>query len=76
MMEHMVTWNQSFYTCGMISTGLHVLAFLCCAWFWIPAIRNTCAVEQRHAILIVLVPLLLYLTVTIGPNLVTGGYGL
>jgi hypothetical protein len=75
-MTHMVTWSQSFYTFGIINTGFHILAFLCCAWLWIPAVRNTCAVEERHAALIVLIPLLLYLAVSFGPALVTSDYSL
>jgi hypothetical protein len=71
---HMVTFNQPFYTFTMLNASLHILTWLCSAWFWIPAVRNTCGVEQRQATLIVLVPLLLYLAFTFGPALVTGGH--
>lgn len=70
----MIAFNQPFYTYTMLNAGLHALAWLACAWFWIPAVRNTCAVEQRQAALIVLVPLLVYIAVTFGPALLTGGH--
>lgn len=75
-MAHMITYNQVFYSYTMTDACLHVLAFLCCAWFWIPAVRNTCAVGHRHAVMIVLVPLLLYLVLSFGPTLISGGHGL
>jgi hypothetical protein len=74
VMMHMIIFNQPFYTYAMVSAGLHILAWLCCAWFWIPAVRASCGLEQRQAALIVLVPLLVYLAVTFIPILVTGGH--
>ena len=74
-MAHMITYNQVFYSYTMTDACLHVLAFLCCAWFWIPAVRNTCAVGHRQAVMIVLVPLLLYLALSFGPTLISGGHG-
>ena len=73
-MMHMFTFSQPYYTYTMLNASLHVLAWLCCAWFWIPAVRNTCAVDRRQAALIVLVPLFLYLAATYGPALITGGH--
>jgi hypothetical protein len=67
---HMITPNQMYNTYALADAGLHVLAYLCCAWFWIPAIRNTCVVGYRQAVLIVLVPLLLFLAFSAGPVLV------
>jgi len=75
-MAHMITYNQVFYSYTMTDACLHVLAFLCCAWFWIPAVRNTCAVGHRQAVMIVLVPLLLYLALSFCPTLISGGHGL
>jgi hypothetical protein len=75
-MMNMITFSQTFYSYAMVNAGLHLLAWLCCAWFWIPAVRNTCGVEQRQAALIVLIPLLVYLAVTTGPVLMSGGHGL
>ncbi len=73
-MMQMFTFSQPFYTYTMLNAGLHIAAWLCCAWFWIPAVRNTCAVERRQAALIVLVPLLVFLAVTYGPVLLSGGH--
>jgi hypothetical protein len=73
-MMQMFTFSQPFYTYTMLNAGLHVAAWLCCAWFWIPAVRNTCAVERRQAALIVLVPLLVFLAVSYGPVLLSGGH--
>jgi hypothetical protein len=75
-MAHMITPNPAFYTFSLANAGLHVLAFLCCAWFWIPAVHNTGNVSHRHATMIVLIPLLLYLAVSFGPVFMTGGHGL
>jgi hypothetical protein len=75
-LAHMITANPTYYTYTMADAGLHVLAWLCCAWFWIPAVRNTCAVEHRQAVLIVLVPLLLFLALSFGPIFISGGHGL
>jgi hypothetical protein len=74
-MMHMITFNQPFYTYTVLNAGLHILGFLSCAWFWIPAVRASCGVEQRQATGIVLVPLLLYLAFTFVPVIVTGGNG-
>ena len=52
------------------------LAWLCCAWFWIPAVHNTCNVSNRDATMIVLIPLLLYLAASFGTVFITGGHGL
>jgi len=72
----MFTYNQVFYTVAAANAILHVLAYLACAWFWVPAVRHTCAVGHRHALLIVLVPLLLFLALSFGPSLVSGTHGL
>ena len=69
-MAQMITPNQMYLTHALADNGLHVLACLCCAWFWIPAVRNSCKVSYRHAVLIVLVPLLLFLAFSAGPVLV------
>jgi len=75
-MAHMVTFSQSYYTFTMALAVLHILAWLCCAWFWIPAVRNSCNVSHRHAVMIVLIPMILFLAVSFGPVLITGGHGL
>lgn len=75
-MAHMITANQMYYTYTMADAGLHVLAFLCCAWFWIPAVQNTCNVSHWHATMIVLIPLLLYLALSFVPIFISGGHGL
>ena len=75
-MMQMVTFSSSFYTYTMVAGCLHVVAYLCCAWFWIPGVKNTCAVSHRHAAMIVLIPLVLYLAIALGPALISGGHGL
>jgi len=72
----MLTYNQVFFTVAVANAILHVLAYLACAWFWVPAVRHTCAVSNRHAILIVLVPLLLFLVLSFGPSLLSSTHGL
>lgn len=70
----MVTYNQVFYFVAVVNAILHVLAYLTCAWFWIPAVRNTCVVEYRHAVVIVLVPLLVFLALSFGSGLISGHF--
>ena len=72
----MFTYNEVFSSVAVANAFLHVLAYLACAWFWVPAIRHTCAVSNRHALLIVLVPLLLFLALSFGPSLVSSTHGL
>ena len=67
MRTHMIIPNHMYVTHALVNNGLHVLAYLCCAWFWIPAVRNTCSVSHRQALAIVLVPLLLFLTFSAAP---------
>jgi hypothetical protein len=67
MMTHMITPNPMYIVHALVNNGLHVLAYLCCAWFWIPAVRNTCGISQRQAHAIVLVPLVLFLVFSAGP---------
>lgn len=76
VMAQMVTFSPSFYSYTLAMAGLHVLAWLCCAWFWIPAVQNTCNVSHRHATMIVLIPLLLYLAASFGTLFIAGGHGL
>jgi hypothetical protein len=72
----MLVFSESYYLFIMVLLIMHILAWLCCAWFWIPAVRNTCNVEKRQAAFIVLVPLLIYLVYTFGPILIAAGHGL
>lgn len=70
----MLTYNQVFYSVAVVNAVLHMLAYLVCAWFWVPAVRHTCAVGHRHALLIVLVPLLLFLAFSFGPRVLSGHF--
>jgi len=67
MLTHMIIPNRMFIAHALVNNGLHVVAYLCCAWFWIPAVRNTCGISHRQAIGIVLVPLILFLMFSAGP---------
>lgn len=70
----MFTYNQVFYSVAVANAILHVLAYFACAWFWVPAVRHTCAVKYRHAVVIVLIPLLLFLVLSFGSGLISGHF--
>jgi len=70
------TYNQVFYSVAFANVVLHILAYLACAWFWVPAVRQTCAVGHRHALMIVLVPLLLFLALSFGAGLISGHFNI
>lgn len=72
----MLTYNQVFYSVALANAVFHILAYLACAWFWVPAVRHTCAVGHRHALMIVLVPLLLFLALSFGPGLTSGHFSI
>lgn len=54
-------YNQAYITYAGISTVLLAAALLCCAWFWIPAVRETCGLDTKKAAVAVLLPVFLYL---------------
>jgi len=70
----MFTYNEVFSSVAVANAILHVLAYLACAWFWVPAVRHTCAVGRRNAFLIVIVPLLLFLALSFGAGLTSGHF--
>jgi len=54
-------YNHAYLTYAGISTALLAAALLCCAWFWIPAVRETCGLDTKKAAVAVLLPVILYL---------------
>jgi len=72
----MISVNPPFALFVTTSAVLEVAAFLCCAWFWVHAVRGVLGLDTKKAALAVLVPVLVYLAVTVGPRLFGQATGL
>ncbi|HVP96940.1 YIP1 family protein [Methanoregula sp.] len=74
--EKMISYNQPFTLFVTTGAVLEVAAFLCCAWFWFHAVRGIFSLDTKKAAVAVLVPVLVYLAVTVGPRLMGQAAGL
>jgi len=72
----MVSFNQPYILFITTSAVLEVVAFLCCAWFWVHAVRGIFSLDTKKAAAAVLVPVILYLAVMVGPHLMGQAAGL
>jgi hypothetical protein len=65
----MLTFNQAYYDYANIELVLFIVAVLCSAWLWIPAIQHTRSLSRKQAAIVILVPVFLYIIVVVGLRL-------